>query len=99
MIEGLNHIESLDLKVVDRDMSRSRHRGGRGAFDLETEPRFSAHEQQVELGTGMGGPEKAFVGFDAQPPDELVDDEAFQKDAPDFGWASRSAVVRRSSSV
>jgi hypothetical protein len=60
---------------------------------------FRARPTEVKPGTGMGGPEKAFVGFDAQPTDELVDDEALQKDAPDFGWASRSAVVRRLSSV
>ena len=72
----MNDVESLELQVLDRDMSGARHRGGRGALDLETQPGFSAHDQQVEFRTGMGGPEKAFVRVDAQPADELVDARA-----------------------
>ena len=76
MIAGMNDVESLELQVLDRDMSGARHRGGHGALDLETQPGPSAHDQLVELRTGVGGPEKAFVGLDAQPADELIDDES-----------------------
>ena len=37
MIAGMNDVESLELQVLDRDMSGARHRGGCGAFDLESQ--------------------------------------------------------------
>ena len=77
----MNYEETLELEVGQSTPHRRRDGWSRGAFDFESPAFSTTYNQQVEFGTGMGGPEVAFIFMDTQMLNDLMDDKTFPRGA------------------
>ena len=55
--------------------------GRAGPLDFKAKPPASSNNREIQFGTGMCCPKKAFLFASAQPPDNLLEHKAFPRGA------------------
>jgi len=79
VITCVQNIQPMQCEVMQRDVSRPSQFRRHGSLDLKSEASTAAHNQQIEFGSGMGGPEEALMMFGTDPADQLFDHEALPR--------------------
>ncbi|HWU39817.1 MAG TPA: hypothetical protein VN203_19380, partial [Candidatus Acidoferrum sp.] len=76
MITCVQDVQVVQSEVMKRDVSGSSQFRRHGSLNLKAEAGTAAHNQQIEFGSGMSGPEEALMIFGLDPADQLSDHEA-----------------------
>ncbi len=80
VIACVQDVQVMQLQVMKCDVSRASQFRRHGSLDLKSEAGAAADNQQIEFGSGVGGPEEALMIFGADPARRiLVQSDEFQR--------------------
>ena len=77
VLTGMDHVDGVELQVPQSGMHRPRRPRRVGAFELEAAPALATDHQEIQLATGVGGPEVALLRPRPEAGDHLDEGETF----------------------
>jgi hypothetical protein len=73
---GVNQVQPIELQELKGCSHRQSHMRCVGSLDLEPMAPIAGHDQEIQLGSGVRGPEEALAPASAEPANQLTEDEA-----------------------